>query len=60
MILLKKKKYNDNERKVFPIVADMLNVWEEMSEENNPADVLGSYTGTTADDNRPEQDADDL
>lgn len=57
---MKRKKTKDNERKVFPIVADMMGVWEEIAEEDDVSDILGSYTGNPYRDFYPEQDADDL
>lgn len=59
-IRLEKKKSKDDERKVFPIVADMMGVWEEIAEEDDVSDILGSYTGNPYRDFYPEQDADDL
>ncbi len=57
---MKKKKYKDNERKLFPIVADITGVWYETAGENDISDYLGSYTGNPCDDDIPVQDADDL
>ncbi|MCI5591572.1 MAG: hypothetical protein SPI54_04465 [Oscillospiraceae bacterium] len=57
---MKRKKSKDDERKVFPIVADMMGVWEEIAEEDDVSDILGSYTGNPYRDFYPEQDADDL
>ena len=57
---MKRKKKKDDERKVFPIVADMLGVWEETASEDDISDYLGSYTGNPHDDIMPVQDADDL
>lgn len=57
---MKKKKYKDSERKVFPIVADITGVWQETAEEEDISDYLGSYTGNPYDDDMPVQDADDL
>jgi len=63
MIFRKKDKGHKNK----PIVEEMVSLWET-SNEFDPMDVLGSYTGTpnydrgyeTDDDLVPEQDADDL
>ena len=60
VFFLKRKKKKDDERKVFPIVADMLGVWEETASEDDISDYLGSYTGNPYDDIMPVQDADDL
>ena len=57
---MKRKKKKDDERKVFPIVADMLGVGEETASEDDISDYLGSYTGNPYDDIMPIQDADDL
>ena len=57
---MKRKKKKDDERKVFPIVADMLGVWEETASEDDISDYLGSYTGNPYDDIMPVQDADVL
>ena len=57
---MKRKKSKDDERKVFPIVADMMGVWEEIAEEDDVSDILGSYTGNPSETVRPQQDADDL
>lgn len=58
---MKRKIPKDKKNKNFPIVADMLGVWEEYADENDTDDVLGSYTGNPVDDDLyPEQDADDL
>lgn len=57
---MKRKKNKDSSKNKFPIVADMLGVWEEYADESEPSDILGSYTGNPQDDNYPEQDADDL
>ena len=54
---MKRKKKKDDERKVFPIVADMLGVWEETASEDDISDYLGSYTGNPYDDIMPVQDA---
>ncbi len=50
-------KFNKNKH----IVESMVKLWE-VSDEANPIDVLGSYSGTAydADDLVPEQDPDDL
>lgn len=57
---MKKKKAGGGKNK-FPIIADMLGVWEEYAEDDESSDVLGSYTGNPQDDELyPEQDADDL
>ena len=55
----RRKKKSDGGQK-FPIVADMLGVWEEFADDDDISDVLGSYTGNPQDDKYPEQDADDL
>ena len=60
VIILKKKKYKDNERKTFPIVADMTGVWQKPEQCEDISDYLGSYTGNPFDDDMPVQDADDL
>ena len=57
---MKRKKSKDDERKVFPIVADMMGVWEEIAEEDDVSDILGSYTGNSTETVKPQQDADDL
>ncbi len=57
---MKKKKYKDSERRIFPIVADITGVWQETAGENDISDYLGSYTGNPHDDDIPVQDADDL
>lgn len=57
---VKKKKYKDSERRIFPIVADITGVWQETAGENDISDYLGSYTGNPHDDDIPVQDADDL
>ncbi len=58
---MKRKKSKDSNIKKFPVVADMLGVWEEYAGDEESADVLGSYTGNPQDgDIYPEQDADDL
>ncbi|MCQ2471182.1 MAG: hypothetical protein MJ147_04000 [Clostridia bacterium] len=58
---MKRKKQKNDVKKNFPIVADMLGVWEEYADEDDAVDVLGSYTGNPQDDDLyPEQDADDL
>ena len=60
-VLKMKKKKSADSKKRFPIIADMLGVWEEYAEDDESADVLGSYTGNPQDDELyPEQDADDL
>ncbi len=56
---MKRKIRKQSEKKKFPIVADMLGVWEEIAD-NDTDDVLGSYTGNPVDGDYPEQDADDL
>ncbi len=58
--MMKKKKYKDYERKVFPIVADMLETWQDTDLNGDVSDYLGSYTGNPYDDLRPVQDQDDL
>lgn len=57
---MKKKKYKDNERKTFPIVADITGVWSETAQQEDISDYLGSYTGNPLDGDYPVQDADDL
>lgn len=58
---MKKKKPLNGGKNRFPIIADMLGVWEEYAEDDESSDVLGSYTGNPQDDELyPEQDADDL
>lgn len=57
---MKRKKQKESNKKNFPIVADMLGVWEEFADEEEVNDILGSYTGNPQDDLYPEQDADDL
>lgn len=58
---MKRKKPKDSGKNKFPIVADMLGVWEEYADESEPGDILGSYTGNPQDgEYPPEQDADDL
>lgn len=58
---MKRKKTKDGKIRKFPVVADMLGVWEEYAGEDDTGDVLGSYTGNPQDgDMYPEQDADDL
>lgn len=53
----KRQKFGKNKH----IVESMVSIWET-SDELNPIDVLGSYSGRPydADDEMPEQDADDL
>ena len=57
---MKRKKSKQSHGKNFPVIADMLGVWEEIADEDDISDVLGSYTGNPNDDPYPEQDADDL
>ena len=57
---MKRKKNINGKNKNFPIIADMLGVWEEYAEDDESSDTLGSYTGNPRDDDYPEQDADDL
>ena len=60
-VLKMKKKKSGGGKNKFPIIADMLGVWEEYAEDDESSDVLGSYTGNPQDDELyPEQDADDL
>ncbi len=58
---MKRKFSKDRKNKNYPIIADMLDVWEEYTDDDEPSDILGSYTGNPKDDDfYPEQDADDL
>ena len=58
---MKRKKDFSKRKNQFPVVADVLGVWEEnTAQEDITSDVLGSYTGTGLDSDYPEQDADDL
>jgi hypothetical protein len=43
-----------------PKVRKTAKVLIDMNKGDIPSDVLGSYTGMTREDDRPEQDADDL
>ncbi len=55
-----KKQENEKEPLLSPIVAADSRVMQEQGRQDILSDVLGSYTGTSADHERPEQDADDL
>lgn len=58
---MRRKAQEDGKNKKFPIIADMLGVWEEYADEEELYDTRGSYTGNPqGDDPYPEQDADDL
>lgn len=57
--MFKNKKLEEEKVKIYKIS----NLAQTMQNENKgsiPSDVLGSYTGITTDNTRPEQDADDL
>jgi hypothetical protein len=59
IIMYKNKKSEVEKVKIYRIS----NLAQTMQNENKgsiPSDVLGSYTGITTDNTRPEQDADDL
>ncbi len=55
-----KEKEYEKEPLVSPIVAADSRVMPEQGRQDILSDVLGSYTGTPADGERPEQDPDDL
>lgn len=58
---MKRKKDFSKNKNQFPVVADILGVWEEAPVQDDIAsDVLGSYTGNAEDGEYPQQDADDL
>ena len=55
----KSKKKSKRRAKLSPLVQSIISDWETASDEDI-SDVLGSYTGNPADDDYPQQDADDL
>lgn len=42
---MRKRKDMKNQRSRFPIVADTLGIWEEVADEPDITDQLGSYSG---------------
>ncbi|MGX8709469.1 MAG: hypothetical protein ACQGTM_04390 [bacterium] len=54
------RKNRKKENKEYTDVDKMASTLPNMSKSEIPTDVLGSYTGTARDGEKPDQDADDL
>jgi len=50
----------NRKQEVKPNINEMAATLKNMSKSEIPTDVMGSYTGTSRDDDKPIQDADDL
>ncbi len=46
---MKKRKDLRLQKHKFPVVADMLGIWEEVADESDLTDMLGSYTAAQDD-----------
>lgn len=53
-------KKQKNGKKIRSNAEEMASTLQNMNKSEIPADVLGSYTGTARDGEKPDQDADDL
>lgn len=56
---LSEEKQN-KKKEVKPNIDEMAATLKNMSKSEIPTDVMGSYTGTSRDDDKPIQDVDDL